>query len=93
MLAQQIHTEFALIGIPAIQGPLPNPGSQGNLMHTDRLNALLGEEVLRNLQNAPAMLCGIASFVPPGPLEPLRDARRPDTIVEFFSHSASFSNT
>jgi len=75
------------MGIPAIQRPLPNPGSQGNLMHTDRLNALLGEEVPRNLQNALAMLCGIAPFVPPGLPEQLRDGRCPGTLVECFPHS------
>jgi hypothetical protein len=56
-------------------------------MHTDRLNTLLGEEVARNLQNAPAMLCGIAPFVPLLPAEQLRGARRPDTLVKSFSHS------
>jgi len=41
-------------------------------MHADRLNALLGEEAPRNLQNALAMLCGIATFMPLLPMEPLR---------------------
>jgi hypothetical protein len=57
-------------------------------MHTDRLNALISEKVPRNLQNALAMLCCIAPFVPLLPPEHIRDASRPDTIVEFFSHSA-----
>jgi len=59
-------------------------------MHANRLNALLGEEVPRNLQNALAMLCCIAPFVPPLPPEPFRYARRPDTLVEFFSHSVPY---
>jgi len=50
-------------------------------MHADSVDAMLGEEVSRNLQNALAMLRCIAPFVPPVPLEQLRYARRPWTIV------------
>lgn len=85
--AEQIQTEFALIGIPAIQRPLSNPSSQGNLMHTDRLNALFGEETAGHLQNALAMLCGIASFGSPGFPYQFRGKRCPDTLVECFAHS------
>src|SRR6266849_2025247 len=86
VLAQQVHTEFALVGVPAIECPLPDSGGHSNLMHADSVDAMLGKEVSRNLQNALAMLRCIAPFVPPVPLEQLRYARRPWTIVGFFSH-------
>jgi hypothetical protein len=56
-------------------------------MHTDRLNALLGEETACNLQNALTMLCGIAPFGSPGFSEPFRGSWGPGTLVEFFAHS------
>jgi hypothetical protein len=35
------------MGIPAIQGPLANPSSKGNLVHADRLNTSFGKEAPR----------------------------------------------
>jgi len=69
------------MGVPAIECPLPDSSVHSNLMHADSVDAMLGEEVSRNLQNALAMLRCIAPFVPPVPLEQLRYARRPWTIV------------
>jgi hypothetical protein len=76
------------VGIPAIQGALANLGSLSNLVHADRLNASLGEEVPRNLQNALPMLGCIAPFMPSGSPEQLRPARTLNTIVEYSGHSA-----
>src|SRR6266849_4830093 len=63
-LAHEIHTQIAFMSVTAIERPLPNASSQCNLVHTDGINALLGEKMLRNLQNAPAMLRCVAPFVP-----------------------------
>src|SRR5260370_34888577 len=63
-LAHEIHTQFAFMSVTSIERPLPNASSQCNLVHTDGINALLGEKMLRNLQNALAMLRCVASFMP-----------------------------
>src|SRR5436190_14460062 len=86
VLAQQVHTKFALMGIAAIQRSLPDSGSHRNLVHAYSIDAILGEEVPCNLQNTLAMLRCVAPFVPPMRAEQFRYARRPRAITKFFSH-------
>src|SRR5438270_6343723 len=85
-LAQQVHAQLALMGVTAIQCPLSNSSDHGNLMHADSIDAMLGEEAPRDLQNALAMLRCVAPFVPLMRPEQLRDAGRPRTIMSFFVH-------
>ena len=69
VLAQQVHAKFALMGIATIERPLPNASSQGNLVHTHRINAMRGKEIPRDFQDTLAMFCCIAPFGVPVRLE------------------------
>jgi len=50
------------MGVTTIERSLSNPGSHGNLMHTDGINAPLGEEAPGNLQDTSTMLRCVAPF-------------------------------
>src|SRR3989440_5994791 len=74
------------MGVAAIECPLSNSSSYGNLVHAGSADSMLGEEAPRNLQNALAMLCRVAPFGPLMGPEQLRKARRPRAIMRFFVH-------
>src|SRR5437773_4094920 len=74
------------MGVAAIECPLSNSSSHGNLVHADSAYAMLCEEAPSDLQNALAMLRRVAPFVPLMRPEQLRKARRPRTIMRFFVH-------
>jgi hypothetical protein len=84
MFAQQVHTQLAFMGITTIECPLPNPGSYSYLMHADSIDAMLGEETVRNFQDTPAMLCCVASFEARARHKWFRQARRPIALMRFF---------
>src|ERR1700730_10178084 len=88
-LLQQVHAKLAFMSVTAIDRPLSNFSVPGNLVHADSLDAMLSEEPPRSLQDALAMLRGIAPFMPPVGLEQPWYARRPWAIMNFVSHNCS----
>src|SRR5437016_2446136 len=92
-LAQQVHTEFAFMGVAAIQRSLPDSSGHGDLMHADGIDALLGEEAPGDLQDAPAMLRCIASFRSRTRYEWPGQAGRPRAITSFFLHCSPLLTT
>ncbi len=77
------------MGVTAIQRPLPDAGGYGDLMHADGVDAMLGKELLRDLQDALAMLHRVSPFES-RMLHAMRrqarrrQARRPRKMMTFF---------
>jgi hypothetical protein len=86
MFAHQIHAQFALVAIPAIERSLPDAGIQGDLVHTDCFDSMFREEALRTVQYALAMLSRVAPFVPLSQAEPLWHTQRTGNLTSFFFH-------